>query len=722
MYWQSIVCFFAITITVGSFVDLFVKDWRADGLEKLFVRLGAGLAAVPVLGVVFNLLQIPLDYRIFLAVGALILVASLVKKRSSLAVKRQSISTTGARSWRNKSFWYALVVLVLFAVTLVMHLKGAFAYTYFEDTDPWGYAAVSDYIGENKTFSAPYYSIQYSEPYTQGYQIVMGVLSQTNDSVYWTMKFFTALIISFGVPFMYYFARRLSRDEEIALLAAIFLFAVPAWVSHFVFSLHFNMTIFVMMLYALAQMISAAQEQAKTPAASTEPATPCHERFGIDPSAHRWLWVGTIVYASLLVNHFSTAIHATLFILLLCVTRTLAEKRVDKETPIMVITGFALSLSFYVPAYARHWQLTETAQQLGGIRALFPIMRFMVTPPGLAAVIAGLFLLVLVWRTRGGWRPPIEGWLAIGNRGLVIWIFGLALAIIVLLLPFDISKTVGTGDRLYGLKDFFGASTNNLTNNPFGLGPVLMSTVLVAVALAMARLRSLFSPVNAWVAVSFAWLIGAFLLVLGKHFSIAIVPFRAWTFLGLFASLFAAWGGVTLFRMLSKNEWVVGGVVLLLAIVTVPTTFLPKWQVNTMVWQDHTIGVPESHQLFVWMRDGGIPKNSVVAHLCGNSQFLSGYDMNPPLWDETFHPARDVDEPYFAKFPVDLSAQAFSVLGNAGVEYVTLGASCLWQAPVPVEQEAAYGTYLRQQMDALQTDTRVTLVNSTGLELLLKLN
>ena len=632
------------------------------------------------------------------------------------------IIVPGDRSWRDKSFWYALVVLVLFAVTLVMYLKGAFAYNYFEDTDPWGYAAVADYIGENKTFSAPYYAIQYSDPYTQGYQIVMGVLSQTNDSVYWTMKFFTALIISFGVPFMYYLARSLSRDEDIALLAAIFLFSVPAWVSHFVFSLHFNMTIFVVMLYVLAHLISAPVEQAKTPAASPESGPLCHAQFRIGHPDRCWLWVGTLVYASLLVNHFSTAVHATLFILLFCVTRTLAERQVDEKTPKMVIAGFVLSLLFYIPAYARHWQLTETTQQLGGVRALFPVMRFAVTPPGIAAILACLVLLVLVWRSRRLWRPPVENWLAIGNRGAFLWLSGLALAVIVLLLPFDISKTLGTGDRFYGLKDFFGASTNNMMNNPFGLGPVLMSTVLASVLLAVLRIRSLFSADLGWVAASFAWLIGAFLLVLGKYFSIAIAPFRAWTFLGLFASLFAAWGGVSLIRMLTRDGRAVCAAVLLLALVTVPTTFLPKWQVNTMVWQDHTIGAPESHQLFVWMRDGGIPKNSVVAHLCGNSQFLSGYDMNPPLWDETVHPARNVDDRFFVRYPADLSAQAFAVLKNAGVEYVSLGASCLWQAPVSAEQEAAYGTYLRQQMDGAQADERLALVKSTGLELLLKLN
>ena len=146
-------------------------------------------------------------------------------------------------------------MLVLFGLTLNMYLEGSFRYDYFEDTDPWGYTAVADYIGENKTFSVPYYSLQYSEPYTQGYQIVMGLLSQTNDSIYWTMKFFNALIVSFGVLFMYFFARRFSGDEDVAVLAGFFLFAVPAWVSHFVFSLHFNMTIFVVLLYVLAQLM-----------------------------------------------------------------------------------------------------------------------------------------------------------------------------------------------------------------------------------------------------------------------------------------------------------------------------------------------------------------------------------------------------------------------------------------------------------------------------------
>ena len=249
-----------------------------------------------------------------------------------------------------------------------------------------------------------------------------------------------------------------------------------------------------------------------------------------------------------------------------------------------------------------------------------------------------------------------------------------------------------------------------------------MSAVVVSFLFASSKLKKIFTNGETWIAVSYAWAITAFLLVLGKYFSIALMPFRVWTFLGLFASLFAAWGIVTATQSLSKNYWVLLGVMAVLAAISVPTSFMPKWQINTSLWLDSSIGTPQSRELFSWMRDGGIPKNSVVAHLCGNSEFLSSYDMNPPIWNEAFHPKRGVASPYFVEHPLNITTEAYAVLKNAGVEYVSIGASCLWQAPSPPEEETAYGTLLRKTMDRYLSDPRLTLVKSTGYELLFKLN
>jgi len=721
MYWLSVIYFFIVTTTTGTLIDLFVKDWKADWLEKLVMRFGIGLAAMSVIGVVLNLLHIPLDYRVFLGAGLFILIGAIFKNKPFRSIETGKVVPAWTKCWKNRTFWYTLFMLVLFLVTVKMYVGGTFKYDYFEDTDPWGYTAVADYIGEAKTFSAPYYSIQYNEPYTQGYQIVMGVLSQTNHSIYWTIKFFSALIISFGVLFMYYFARRFSRNEEIAVLAGFFLFGVPAWVSHFVYSLHYNMTIFVVLLYVLAQLINMAPEASSLSG---------RKKSG---TMDGWVYIGIVVFASVLINHLTSSIHGFIFCFVLIATRILAEKKIDWRTIMVFMGGFLLSLLYFIPAVVNHWWLTSTRRPpggIGGIEILFPLIRFIVTPLGMATAAFALAVIFLFFWSRRYWQQMLEDWLAVGQRGTIIWICGFIMVVIVLLQPMKILQILGTADRLslgtidryYTLSDFFSARTQNMINNPIGLGFVPMSGVVASFLLASAQITKLFKPDKAWVAVSYAWIITAFLLVLGKYFSIAIIPFRVWTFLGLFASLFAAWGIVTGGKSLSKNYWGLLGAMSMLAAITVPTSFIPKWQINTAVWRDSSIGTPQSRELFAWMRNGGIPKNSVVAHLCGNSEFLSGYDMNPPLWDEVFHPKRGVEEPYFVAHPLNITPEAFTVLKNAHVEYVTVGASCLWQDPPTPEQEKAFGALIGKTMDKLKHDPRLALIKDTGYELLFKLN
>jgi hypothetical protein len=121
------------------------------------------------------------------------------------------------------------------------------------------------------------------------------------------------------------------------------------------------------------------------------------------------------------------------------------------------------------------------------------------------------------------------------------------------------------------------------------------------------------------------------------------------------------------------------------------------------------------------MRDGGLPKNSVVAQLCGDSEFLSGYDMNPPLWNEVFSPKFRVKAPYFTSHPLKLTPEAYTVLKNAQVEYVTLGTSCTAQVYGWDQYELMLG-HLSEAMVELMVDKRLTLIRNNGYELLFKLN
>ena len=302
---------------------------------------------------------------------------------------------------------------------------------------------------------------------------------------------------------------------------------------------------------------------------------------------------------------------------------------------------------------------------------------------------------------------------------MIVWAGGVALVLTVLLLPFEIRKIFGTGDFHYSLIHFFAARSDNMMNNPVGLGLILLAAVLLALLLASARIVKLFNPENAWIAVSYAAVITAFLLVLGKYFSIAILPFRVWPFLALFASLFAAWGITALIQCVTKSDRFLLGAIALLAVCLIPTSFLPKLELNTKVWEDHTVGTPKSRALYAWMRDGGIPKNSVVARLCGTSEFLSGYDMNPPVWNEVFQPERGASRPYFAMNPLNMTPEAYSVLKNAGVEYVTFGFSCL--VGEPAENQEVIGNLMHKLMIKSMSDQRLVPLKSTGAEFLFKL-
>ncbi len=722
MSWLSLIVFLLITLMTGALIDCVVKPWQADWLEKLIMRLGVGLAAMSVLGALLNLFLIPLDFRIYLAVGACISLMALFRNRQTFLLPRLESGRSQSPVWANKSLWYSLIILVLFGVTIQMYLAGAFRYDYLEDTDPWGYTVVAKFIADQLTFSVPHYSTQYSEPYTQGYQIIMGVLGQTNGSIYWTMKFFTALIVSFGVPFMYYFARQLTKDEDIALLSGVFLFAVPAWVTHFVYSFHVNLIVFVVLLYVLAQMTNEPDVDTES---EKMPEAPEQTRFSATQQPLNWSWVpvGAIVYASLLINHFVSALHGTLLCLVFLVTKILAERRIDWRTAGVLIGGFLLSLIFYVPAYLRHWWVVETDNQIGGVVVLFPLLQFIVTPMGMLTLAILTLVVVMLFLQRRFWQSPFETWLSAGNHGLYLWLLGLMAVLIVLVQPFYVNRISGTGDRIYVWKDFFAADAANLITNPTGLGPVIMSFVVVAFVLMSAQLRNFFNPSRSWSAIMYAWVISAFLLVLGAYFNIALMPFRVWTFLGFLSCVFAAWGAMTLFRIFSRNRVMLFVCIWILIAITIPTTFVPKYTLNAInIWIDDTIKVPGSRELFTWMREGGLPKGSVVAHLCGDSEFLGGYDMNPPLWDEVFYPKRGIGRPYFMEHPLEITPQAYQVLKQAEVDYVTIGASCLSMDLSARTQTPSYRSMLSDQMDGLLRDRRLSLIKDNGYEMLFRLN
>ncbi len=682
----SIIVFFVLAWGFSFFVDLFL-NWDSDLFEQIVMRIGIGTALIPITGVIFNVLHIPLDWKIFTAVAVILPLIAIYLKKSSFPAKIKELKRFSFTKITKKQI-YCVLLLVMFFITAYMYIHGSFVSPYFEDGDPYVYAMDAKYIALEKTFSAPYHFTHFAEPYPQGYQIFMGVLHQTNNSIYWTFKFFTALMVSFSILFFYYFAKSFTKNEDIALISTFALFAIPCWVSHFIFSLNFNMALLPVFLYALSK---------------------------IDDNK-RWKYTSMILYASLLVNHVNTAVSITLFFIVYYLNKVFVEEKLNPEIIHAGFFGFLISLIFYIPSYFRHPDILSTdASGLGGAEYMIGLFSKIFSSP----LFAGLFIFlmlaaVLIYIKRERLFHPVRKILQIQNIKYKIVLGLLAVIMLVLVLPSEkIISIKGSGTRAYVLKDFFIAQQGNLTNNPIGVGLVLMTFFCIGILLMILNYKKLFKKENFWLSTTLIWTIVSLIIIFGASLSIMYIPFRMWTFFGLFASLVIGFAVVSLLKGV-KQRYIRILILAVFVLLVIPTSFSQKYWHNTAHWSEHQIMVPESQQLYIWMRDGGLPKDSMVTNLCHKEILVFGYDMlsKPWLSEELDSESR---EAYYIHALNKSLEDNYNFLKRNDFDYVTLGASCVAKFKADVE-------LLNNRLQEMMNSTKFSLVKNTKTEFLFKVD
>ena len=152
--------------------------WRSHNLETTIMRIGIGLGALPVVGVLLNLLRIPLDWRIFFALSSVIFLIKLI-----------SAGTRGHFKihFQIKERPYVLgILLILLAFNFFIYCKGPFLSPWLEDDDSWAHAAGIKYVAIEKNFNPSSGEFHYINPYPPGYDLIFGILHQTHPSLYWT--------------------------------------------------------------------------------------------------------------------------------------------------------------------------------------------------------------------------------------------------------------------------------------------------------------------------------------------------------------------------------------------------------------------------------------------------------------------------------------------------------------------------------------------------------
>jgi hypothetical protein len=214
-------------------------------------NMAIGLATIPVLGLMLNILHIPIDWRIFLGIALINSISHFIqwlrtgRKFPKITLTRQS--------------WQTLTVLVIFLFALAVYCWGPFQYPWLENDDSWSHAASIKYVAVEKNLDAPDGLFQYLNPYPPGYSIVIGLIHQINPSLYWSLKFFNGLIICLGFLFFYIFAEEFTQNKTKAAFATFLLAVIPCYLTHFIWSHALVVTLFFPGFYFLIRALKEKQ-------------------------------------------------------------------------------------------------------------------------------------------------------------------------------------------------------------------------------------------------------------------------------------------------------------------------------------------------------------------------------------------------------------------------------------------------------------------------------
>lgn len=269
----TIIYFFLIFSGFGLLlIKLFNLKFN-NTIEKIFISIGFGLGAFVVIVSILHLIHFPFDYRLFSP-----LILGIIFMKDIKKIKYNKCD---------------LIAVILFLLMFLLMFYGSTKYPYLEDSDPWGHALSSKYISIEKNAWTPKgFYFHYIDPYPPSYDIMMGILHQTNDSIKTTLKFFNSLLIGLSIIFFYYFAKRFTKNDNVGILSTFVLFCLPCFMSHFIWSQSLAIPLMIISFYCLTRI-------------------------------EEWWWeiIAGIMIASVLLTQPSTAVIFIIMILIFCIIK-----------------------------------------------------------------------------------------------------------------------------------------------------------------------------------------------------------------------------------------------------------------------------------------------------------------------------------------------------------------------------------------------------------------
>lgn len=395
MGFVSVALFLVYAYGLGFSVSRFVRN-SDSFFERHIMRLGFGLSAFVVLGVLLNAVHVPLDWRIFLTVSLLPLLFFAVK--DFVIDKKKSVFGLRLR----KSDIGVAVALAVFLFAIFMYAGGSFRYPYLEDEDPWGHAVGVKYVAvEKRAFDTPGYNFAYIDPYPPGYDILMGVLHQTEPSLQFTLKFFNGLIIALGILWFFFMAKLFVGSGK-AALATFILAMIPSYFTHFIWAHTLVIALFFPAMYA----------------------------FWMIKDDKKWVLPASVSVAAILLSQPDQPIKLAAMIFIFLAARAWHGKKLPVYEAAAGIFGVIISLSWWAAKGAGMFKYAmgigvggSAFNPAGGSASraysfsdfVFPSQSLINVPPGFGPVISLLLVLGLV-AAAINYKKIIKGekpWLAV---------------------------------------------------------------------------------------------------------------------------------------------------------------------------------------------------------------------------------------------------------------------------------------------------------------------
>lgn len=327
----SIVTFFLSLIGLGISATFFIKkeQFSNNSLERFIMKLGLGLAFVPLLIVIMNTVKIPLNWKIFLALSWItpVITGFIALKKNDFKIKTPKLALEIKKSTLVSTSF--IIGIILFSTILgSVYLKGSFGYPWLEDGDPWQHASGIKYVSEQQTYSQDFewqsktIHNHYLEPYTPAYDAFLGILDQQSPNLQWTMKFFNVLMIVLGHIFFYFFAKEFMRSEKKGFLATTLVILIPSFMSHFIWAQTLAITLFFPAFYAL---LKSTKEK-------------------------KWIIPSVIAVSGIMLSQASNAFIFGIFFGILWLTHVFVKKNLQLSLLAGGFFGFLVSiLIYYIP-------------------------------------------------------------------------------------------------------------------------------------------------------------------------------------------------------------------------------------------------------------------------------------------------------------------------------------------------------------------------------------